>query len=57
MMTIEEVAEKLAEKNRSEVARAVGATRSYINAIANGIRVNPSYEMIKKLSDYLERNE
>lgn len=53
MMTLEEIQEALAGKNLSEIARKVGVTRSYIHALATGKRLNPSYEMVKKLSDAL----
>lgn len=54
MLSLDEIREKLKTANRAEVARAVGVTRSYISALANMERINPSYELIKKLSDYFE---
>lgn len=54
MLDIQQVIEKLQGMNYAQVAKDVGVTRSYICAIANKKRVNPSYEMIKRLSDYLE---
>jgi transcriptional regulator with XRE-family HTH domain len=54
MLTIEDIQEKLRDRNLAEVARAAGVTRSYISAIASGKRVNPSYEMLKKLSEVLQ---
>jgi transcriptional regulator with XRE-family HTH domain len=37
----------------SEVARAVGVTSAYLSAIKRGIKVNPSYATVKKLSEVL----
>ena len=55
MMTIEQVVEKLQDRNLTKVAKSVGITRVYLSAIANGKQLNPSYEIVKKLSDYLEK--
>lgn len=57
MLTIEEIREKLRDKNHADIARDLKVTRSYVNAIANGVRVSPSYEMLKRLSDLLEPME
>lgn len=54
MMTIEQVQEKLKDRNLTEVAKSIGVTSAYLSAIRKGVKVNPSYEVIKKLSDYLE---
>lgn len=54
MLTIEELSEKLKGRNYSEVAKCVGVTRSYIRAIAVGVKVNPSYEVMKKIHDCLQ---
>jgi predicted transcriptional regulator len=54
MLTIEQVSEKLKDKNYSEVAKCVGVTRSYIQAIANGVKVNPSYGVVFKIWQCLE---
>ena len=52
-MTLEEIQESLRDKNLSDIAKQVRVTRSYIHAIAKGKRINPSYEMIKRLSQVL----
>ena len=58
MLTLEALQEKLkAHPNLSEIANEIQVTRSYLSALANGVRVNPSYNMIKKLSDYFEEKE
>ena len=54
MMTLDQIREKLTDKNLSEVARRIGVTGAYLSAIVRGVKVNPSYEIVKKLSDYLE---
>lgn len=54
MLTIEQIKHGLSDKNLSEVARRVGVSAAYLSAICRGVRVNPSYETIKKISDYLE---
>jgi transcriptional regulator with XRE-family HTH domain len=53
MLTLEQIKERLGDKNLSEVARRVGLTGAYLSAIVRGVKVNPSYETVKKLSDYL----
>lgn len=54
MLTLEQIIKKLEDRNLSEVARRVGLTGAYLSAIQRGVKVNPSYETVKKLSDYLE---
>lgn len=54
MLTIEQIRKKLQDENAAEIARIIGVTRAYVSAIKNGNRVNPSYEVIKRLSDLLE---
>lgn len=55
MLTIEEIKEKLKDRNLTEVAKNIGVTGAYLSAIRNGTKLNPSYEVVKKLSDYLEQ--
>lgn len=59
MLTLEQIKKELGDKNLSEVARRVGLTGAYLSAITRGVKVNPSYQTVKKLSDYLvgERHE
>lgn len=54
MLSIEEIKKRLEDKNLSEVARRLGITPAYLSAIARGAKKNPSYQVMKKLSDYLE---
>lgn len=56
MLTLEQIKEKLKDRNLSEVGRRLGMTRAYLSALARG-KFQPSYENLKKLSDYLEGND
>lgn len=56
MLTLEEIVKKLEDRNLSEVGRRAGVTSSYLSAILRGDRVNPTYTMLKKLSDYFNEN-
>ncbi len=53
MLKIEEIRERLSDRNLSEVARRIGITGAYLAAIASGERT-PSYAVLEKISDYLE---
>jgi len=55
MLALEEIKEKLQDKNLTKVAADIGVTGAYLSAIRKGVKLNPSYEVIKKLSDYLEK--
>ena len=54
MLTKEEVAERLKDRNINKVSRKVGLSLPTIYNIANGGSGN--YETVKILSDYLENN-
>jgi len=54
MMSLEEIREQLHKRNMSEVARNIGVTSAYLSAIKRGVKINPSYETIKKLSEALK---
>lgn len=56
MLTIEEIREKLSDRNLSEVGRRLGIKPTWMTDFVRNKRPNPSYEMVKKLSDYLEQN-
>lgn len=57
MITVEKLAEMLKGKNHAEIAAKVGVTRSYINQIANGGRVNPSLQLANKILKAVEGSE
>lgn len=54
MLTLEEIKKKLSDRNISAVAKNIGMTRQFISAVKTGKAPNPSYDTVKKLSDYLE---
>ena len=52
MLTIDQIRERMGDRNISEVARRIGVTRVWLSYIVNGHCV-PSPALQKKLSDYL----
>ena len=57
MIDIEEVQERLKDRNLSELASRVGLTRSYLTALKNGKRVNPTLETLKKILRELDADD
>jgi DNA-binding phage protein len=56
MLTLEQVRQKLAESNLMAVSKAAGVhSNSVYRFMSCGTR--PSYELIVKLSDYIEQKE
>lgn len=53
MLTKDEMIQELKTRNLSEVARNVDVTRVYLSRIAGGKHPHISWEMVKKISDYL----
>ena len=53
MLTIEQIADRMSDRNLAEVARRLGVTRAWLSAIING-KAKPSYDMLLKISEYLE---
>lgn len=53
MMPLNEIIEKLSDRNLAEVSRRLLITRSYLSAIVNQKRT-PSKEFQQRLSDYLQ---
>lgn len=54
MMSLEDIRKKLNAENMSKIARQVGLTSAYLSAIRRGIKTNPSYDVVRKLSLYFE---
>jgi len=54
MLSLEEIRDKLKDRNLKEVSRRTGIGYANLAAIAKGTRSNPSYEVLKPLCDYLE---
>lgn len=57
MLTLEEIRERLSDRNLREISRTTGVGYGNLYGIAKGLRVNPTYSVVKKLSDYLEANK
>lgn len=57
ILTLEQIIQRLQLANLSKVAKATGLSRQYISGILNGANTNPSYNVMKKLSEALEGNE
>lgn len=56
MLKLDEIREKLKDRNLMEIHRKTGIGYSNLHGIASGLKDNPTYKIIKKLSDYLEQN-
>lgn len=54
MLTIEEIKKRLQDRNLKEVSRRTGIGYAYLHALATGRRENPTYQVMVKISDYLE---
>jgi transcriptional regulator with XRE-family HTH domain len=58
MQTLKKIQARLLDHgNYADIARKVGCTRSYIQAIAAGSKINPSYQMLKRIAEALEVKE
>lgn len=56
MVTIEELQQRLKSRNDlADVAKRAGLTRSYVYALANGTRLNPTYETMEKILKAMEQ--
>lgn len=53
MMTLEQVKEKLQDRNIAEVARRCELPYRTVFTISNGTNKNPSYNSVVKLVNYL----
>lgn len=54
MLTLEQIRKHLEDRNLSEVSRRTGVGYANLHAIYTGVRRNPTYQVLKALSDYLE---
>jgi len=57
MLSIDEIREKLSDRNLREVARRCEMSYMTVYNMANGNIENPGYKTIKTLVDYLEGKE
>jgi transcriptional regulator with XRE-family HTH domain len=53
MLTMEQIKEKMKDRNVSAVARSIGISRQAMYMILHG-KMYPSYETLLKLSNYFE---
>lgn len=53
MMTLEQVRSALQDRTLTKVAAAAGLAYNTVLRVANGIDKNVSYDVVKRLSDYL----
>lgn len=53
MLTLEQIRDRLADRNLHQVAERAGIHRQTLYRIASG-QTQPSYETLRKLSEYLE---
>lgn len=54
MLTIEQIREQLADRNLTAVSVACNVNYKTLWRIASGIEDNPTYQILKKLSDYIQ---
>ena len=54
--SLEQIRSLLDGKNLFEISRQSGVSYNTIRAIASGGEVNPTYNTMKAISDYLERS-
>lgn len=57
MKSLQEIIEKMKDRNISKVAGAIGMHRQQLYLIVSGKNKNPKLMTIKRISDYLENNE
>lgn len=55
-MTLEQIKQKLGDRNLAEVGRRINVSKTWLNGIRRGVVTSLSPDMKKKLSDYLEAN-
>jgi transcriptional regulator with XRE-family HTH domain len=57
LLTIEQIEQHLANRNLTKLSYKTEISRQTLSSIANGTNKNPSYEVLKKLSEYLTNNQ
>ena len=57
MLNLCEIKKLLEDRNLKEISRRTGIGYSNLYGIVNGSRLNPTYSVIKPLSDYLENKD
>lgn len=56
MMTLEQIKEKLKDRNLTAVAEATGINKHTIYRFMNG-QPNPAYETVRRLAEYLNEGK
>lgn len=56
MLDLEKIQKKLVDRNLNMVARETKLAYDTVWRVAKGRSIKPSYDVIKRLSDYLEAN-
>lgn len=57
MLSLDQIKERLRDRRLTVVSKEIGVSYPTLLAIAKGDTVNPNYETIIKISEYLERNK
>lgn len=57
MLTLEEIRGRLVDRRLRMIAEKVGVHYQTILKIRDRVEANPTYETVKKLSDYLEEGK
>lgn len=57
MLTLEDIKRRLSDRRLSRVAEATGLHYNTVRNIAIGENKNPTYDVLKTLSDYLTDRE
>lgn len=55
-MTLDEIRNKLKDRNLSYVAREIGMSRQQLWAIIKGRNTNPTIKTMRKIQKYLEKD-
>lgn len=56
-MNIQELRDLINKHDQTKIAERSGVTRSYINALANGKRVNPTIKTIDRIVEAIKELE
>jgi hypothetical protein len=57
MLTLEEIQKRLLDRRLNAVADATGLHYNTVRGIASGENINPTYAVLKAISDYLTERE
>lgn len=57
MLTPDDIQKRLQDRNLHSIAQKTGLSYDTVWKIANGKSLRPSYDAIRKISDYLEVNK